>query len=142
MEETMIKVTRGRDLYMCWSMLVRGATFVGTREQCARRLTDRLASTSMEVLLDRADRYGTSAWGWKGHRRWRRPGSWSGPGLITETDAGPVWLPRRKFLSYAQACRKRQHPGRFARITEPYGDRAAALARISVLRSSYRRRRR
>lgn len=98
-----IKAAKDRDLYMEWSTIVDGPTFIGNRAETLDYLIEEFGRTGQpEARLERADDVGTSALRDPRSPNWAYPldGAWEDTGFIVEQRG---WLPRERFAEFLDA---------------------------------------
>lgn len=120
MANPIIKAARDRDLYMEWSTVADGPTFVGTRAEILAHLeyAGRQPADPPEVRVQRADATGTSAKPDPSTPNDKPIGAWDDTGLIVEQRG---WLPRSKFGDFMQACARDNESAAY-KLLEPFED--------------------
>lgn len=63
MASTILRADKDTDLYCVWSSVVEAPTFIGTRDEIRRHLTETSAPADVDERLTRADQAGTSSLG-------------------------------------------------------------------------------
>lgn len=121
-----IKAARDRDLYMEWSTIVDGPTFIGTRAEILahlERAPDRRPADVPEVRVRRADETGTSAKPDPHAPGYSGPldGAWDDTGLIVEQRG---WLPRARFAEFLDAYLA--DPEKAYALLDPFDDESPA----------------
>ncbi|MER7115481.1 hypothetical protein ABT332_13415 [Saccharomonospora azurea] len=99
------KAARDEDLYGEWSSTVETFTFLGTRAETLRYLTETQPADEAEARLARADKTGTSVLGFATEGDTHPhdlPGAWEDTGLIVEQRG---LLPRDRMSDFLRSYR-------------------------------------
>jgi hypothetical protein len=96
-----VKAVRGQDVYLLWSSVTDRPEFVGTREEVRHALDQPVRGQrwphehEVEEWLQRADRFGSSAWAERDDWTF----GWEGSGLVYRQQGR---IPRDRLYEYAR----------------------------------------